>query len=285
MKLVSKMKPKEGIPGQAFHYNNSNYLLCREIIKRVSDTSYSDFLKEEIFDPLEMPSTYVVNKIIAEEEINVDNFYQPGGEIYASAKDLYKFSVAYNNHEIINSTNRSTAFSRPSLLDGTRSNYGFGWYIQEDGDHKSVGHWGGGESVKSFLELYLSENRSLCILSVDCTLYVDKIHSMIRNIWNGIPYEIPKKFTRHSLDASVLQSYPGSYLLPQMGLIHVSSDDGRLYLRPDPVPGKEELVPMSDSTFTFANQDLRWQFYWKDGEIIGLGLQGKPESMGPKQKN
>ena len=284
LNLVSTVKPKGGPPGEAFHYNNSNYLLCRKLIESISKTSYSDFMKLKVFEPLDMVSAQVSHKEIP-KEINADNFYQAGGEIYSTAYDLHKFASTYLSNELVSSENRRLAFSRPLLIDGTHSNYGFGWYIRENDASKSVGHWGGGEFVKSYLELYLSENRSLIILSVDCTLYMDKIYEMIRNIWDGLSYEVPEKFKRHTIASSILQSYVGSYLLPQMGLLHVSTKNGRLYLRPDPVPGKEELVPLSDSTFIFANQDLRWQFYKSDDDVIGFGFENKIESMGPKQEN
>ncbi len=283
--LISRIKPESGPPGEKFAYNNSNFFLCRQIIEAVSELSYGEFMQEYFFEPLDMSHTYVVEELDSQyENITVNNFYRPGGEIRSTATDLFKFYEAYMGTGFIDPNSRQMAFTRPELSDRSLSNYGFGWYIHVDAGDTSVGHWGGGESVKNYLELYFTENRSLIILSVDCTIYMDKIYAMIRNVWEGKPYVIPRKFEDHTVSANILNEYVGQYMSPQMGLLHISKDGDKIFLRPDPVPGKEELIPMTDSTFRFANQDLQWQFYRKSGQVVGFGFEGKPDEMGLRQE-
>ena len=49
-----KDKPLEFKPGEKFNYSNSGYILLGQIIESVSGKSYASFLKEAIFDPLQM---------------------------------------------------------------------------------------------------------------------------------------------------------------------------------------------------------------------------------------
>ena len=282
LNVVTEVQPEGGSPGDKFHYNNSNYFLVRQIIEEVTGTSYADFMKEKVFAAFDMNESQLLFPM-QPESVNADNFYQPGGGIFSTVDDLFRFSLSYQDDQVISSENRQRAFSKPVLHDGTASSYGLGWYIFESEDGKSVGHWGGGESIKAYLELYLHEEKSLALLSVDCTPYMDAIYAMIRDIWEGRKYEVPQKVEAYNIDPELFEEYVGSYLLPQMGLLHISTTNGKLYLRPDPIPGKEELVPVSDSTFMFANQDLRWQFYRQNGEVVGFGFQGQPENMGPRQ--
>ncbi len=280
--LVSEVKPEGGVPGDEFHYNNSNYFLAQQIIEQVTGMRYADYMRDKMFSSFHMNQSQLLSPV-QRKSVNADNFYQPGGGILSTVHDLFRFSLSYQEDQVISAENRQRAFTKPVLNDGTASNYGLGWYILENEDGKSVGHWGGGESIKAYLELYLDEERSLALLSVDCTPYMDPVYAMIRDIWEGKDYVIPKKVETYNIDPELFQDYVGSYLLPGMGLLHVSTENGKLFLRPDPIPGKEELVPLSDSTFMFANQDLRWQFYRKNGEVVGFGFEGKPENMGPKQ--
>ena len=50
-------KPLDFRPGEKFHYSNSGYFLLGAVIEKVSGQSYEAFLKEAIFDPLEMKDT------------------------------------------------------------------------------------------------------------------------------------------------------------------------------------------------------------------------------------
>ena len=287
LELISRIRPPAGKAGEKFYYNNSNYLLCRSIIENVSGMSYADFMKHYVWNPLGMDHTHTDARVNlpADAPINADNFYNPGSGIHSTAGDLFRFAHALKSNTVISHKSVEEAFSRPLLNDGTKSNYGFGWYILETPDGKSVGHWGRGEGVKTYLELYLTEEKTLVMLTVHSTSYVDQTYQVIRDIWAGNPYELPTRIQAYDIDPKLYKEYTGSYLTPNLGLLHVSVENGKLYLRPDPVPGKEELVPSSDSTFYFRNQDLEWQFYRDgNGEVIGFGFKGDRKEMGMKQK-
>ena len=282
--LIRRVKPQAGNGGEKFFYNNTNYLLARSIIENVSGMPYADFMNQNILNPLDMKYTHAdTTAYPADIQINADNFYNPSSEINSTAGDLFQFAQALTNYTLASQESVEEAFSQTMLNDGSKSNYGLGWYILETPDGKSVGHWGGGESVKAYLEMYLTDKKKLVILSVNSTGYIDKTYEVIRNIWAGKSYELPTKLSEYDIDPSLFEEYTGRYLTPNLGLLHVSTENGKLYLRPDPIPGKEELVPSSDSTFYFSNQDLEWQFYRNgEGKVIGFGMKGKPEAMGQK---
>jgi CubicO group peptidase (beta-lactamase class C family) len=49
--------PPDFAPGAGFHYNNSAYFLLGEIVAKVSGKSLGDYLRETLFEPLEMKDT------------------------------------------------------------------------------------------------------------------------------------------------------------------------------------------------------------------------------------
>lgn len=88
----------------------------------------------------------------------------------------------------------------------------------------------------------------------------------------------------YDIDLDLYEKYEVSYLTPGFGLLHVSVENGKLYLRPDPIPGQEELIPASDTTFYLKDRSMEWQFFLDaEGNVIGFGAKGIPESMGEKQ--
>ena len=50
-------------PGSAFRYSNSNYILLADIVEQASGQYYNDFLREYIFDPLDMKHTGLITEV------------------------------------------------------------------------------------------------------------------------------------------------------------------------------------------------------------------------------
>jgi CubicO group peptidase (beta-lactamase class C family) len=47
------------VPGSEFNYNNTGYALMTEVIKRVTGTPFPEWMKVNVFEPLEMHHTVV----------------------------------------------------------------------------------------------------------------------------------------------------------------------------------------------------------------------------------
>ena len=46
-------------PAQGFNYCNTNFVLLALIIEKISGKTFPAFMKENVFDPLQMKNTYV----------------------------------------------------------------------------------------------------------------------------------------------------------------------------------------------------------------------------------
>ena len=44
--------------GETYEYSNANYVLVAYLIEKYTDLSYSEYLKENIFEPLALENTY-----------------------------------------------------------------------------------------------------------------------------------------------------------------------------------------------------------------------------------
>lgn len=124
---------------RGFSYSNTNYALLALIIEKVSGIPYSAYLKQTIFDPLGMKNTYVFS--IADSARSMPSYFYSGKQyafdfldlvygdknIYSTAQDLLKFTVAFSSGTFLN-TNLSEAALTPYSFEkpGTH-NYGLGW--------------------------------------------------------------------------------------------------------------------------------------------------------------
>jgi CubicO group peptidase (beta-lactamase class C family) len=167
-------------PDCRFNYCNTNYALLGLLIEKVSGTSYSSFLKEELFKPLGMLHTSTILDI----DLNGPNTTRPYDErwrpiefdasdyvlgdksIYSTPYDLYLFSEAMYNNRIIKPQTQElayTAFSR----EQKNSNYGYGWRMVNYNDpvKKEVYHNGWWHGYRSSFHRRLNDTLTVVILS------------------------------------------------------------------------------------------------------------------------
>lgn len=290
IKLISKHSPDSGHPGENFFYNNANYYLLASIVEKVSGKNFESFLNERILNPLQMNHTFDGTdkeiKRIKKEGINADNFIQAygAGSIFTTVHDLYLYDQGLKNNEILNQDLQSQAYEMTKLKNDSISNYGFGWRINNDEKYGlTVSHIGDGINMWAGIQRFLKADKTMIIIHAFSNEYHQQVYQAIRNIWEGQNFEMPLKRERYDIDPKLFEKYVGTYKSTMFGKVHVSSENGKLYLRPDPIPGKEELVPASDTIFYFKNQNLEWQFYLNDDQKVkGFGLKGDPNMMGLK---
>lgn len=61
-------------PGKEYNYNNASYFILSEIIEKVSGQSFADFMYEELFEPLDMSSTYVAAEMADHPRSNARSY-------------------------------------------------------------------------------------------------------------------------------------------------------------------------------------------------------------------
>lgn len=140
--------------GTKFQYSNSGYIILSLIIERVSKITYAEFLKKNIFDPLQMYHTIVYesgtnipDKAIGynkDQQIDDYSLLTTGdGGIYATAEDLFKLDKGLITNQLLSEKSTARLYQTPVLPDGTHSKYGAGWFIEKTGGHMIAQHTGG----------------------------------------------------------------------------------------------------------------------------------------------
>ena len=178
LESLYKKQPGGGArPGRNFNYNNTNYVLLATLIEKVSGFSYAEFLKKEIFDPLNMKHTYVYDMqhaAVATPSFNwdgsfwsLDEFDLTYGDknIYSTPRDLLKWDQALNAGRVLNTALLDSAYTPLSNERPSVHNYGMGWRLLNLKNGKKViyhhGRWHGFNSMFARLP---DENATIVIL-------------------------------------------------------------------------------------------------------------------------
>ncbi|MBK7172571.1 MAG: beta-lactamase family protein [Bacteroidales bacterium] len=159
--------PPYNKPGSFFSYNNTNFILLASIIEKISGLSYSSFMQERIFTPLDMTHTFVDThapdtllnlKTIGHhgnrqrEREFYDGVYGDKG-IFSSVEDLSKWYFGLRHECLLNKQWLKEAFTPRSFEKKSRHNYGFGFrMITQPDDMNKVeyiyhGGWWAGYST------------------------------------------------------------------------------------------------------------------------------------------
>lgn len=197
-------------PGTQFQYSNTGYVLLAEIIERVSGTSFQSFMASNIFNPLNMKDTQVFNLLSESEplrrvygyksslwlfggkkvpqDLNYFDGVAGDGAIYSSAQDLYLWHKALNEGALVSNELYNIAYTPAQLSNGSKTKYGFGWFINTD---KSVEHAGGWQGFSSYIHRNLERDELIVTLDNSSnTLRVNFIGFKFNSIGLNLQYFI-----------------------------------------------------------------------------------------------
>jgi CubicO group peptidase (beta-lactamase class C family) len=292
-KLVNYFKdsPLNFEPGSKFQYSNSGYHLLGLIIEKVSGLDYEDYLRSEIFVKADMKNTLadtnlkiIKNRASGYEKNNekiINSSYLDmsvpfsAGNLLSTTQDINKWYKALFNYKIIGKENLEKAHSPYILKDGTKSNYGYGWFVDNLQGEKIIAHEGG---INGFLSsvIFVPKNQILTILLSNCmcnpTAYTAK---EIAAFSIGKPLPIKRKV---KLSTNLLEKYVGDYSMEnEVWSIRIKNDE--LYLMFENGNGypifalneEEFFAEEWDAKFIFKmkDNDIQFQLIYSGGKVIG----------------
>lgn len=146
-------------PGAEWRYSNTGYALLALAVERASGRRFADFLHDRIFAPLKMTGSVAYERgrsavphrafgytDTAGTWIRTDQSLTSAvlgdGGIYTSVADLARWYDALDRHVLLDSADYAPALEPPVLADGTRSQYGFGWFVDTWRGEPRVWHYG-----------------------------------------------------------------------------------------------------------------------------------------------
>lgn len=183
-------------PGTGYRYSNSGYIVLGLIIEAITNRTYFDYVRENIFLKAQMFNTdaYEVDKPIpnlAEGYTKSKNgewmnnlFLRPvkggaAGGSYSTIQDLLKFSNALLNYEFLNESNTKILTTGKWNL-GYNTSYAYGFTEEIIDRDRIIGHTGGFPGVKAILMIFPKTGFIAIVLSNKDNGSFRKIQSFIK---------------------------------------------------------------------------------------------------------
>ena len=187
-------------PGRNFDYSNTGYFVLASIVEKISGISFGSFLKQNIFEPLQMKNSYVYsfeNDSIRENQLDgyrlhrgwrhvkirstVNDAIVGDKNVYTTAEDLFKWTQGLNSGNLLTKKSLALMFTKGETIYGRKVPYGFGFRIDTK-EKNSIYHYGKWNGFSTGLTTYLEDDLVVIILEHTSYNALKSLNRKIKNI-------------------------------------------------------------------------------------------------------
>jgi CubicO group peptidase (beta-lactamase class C family) len=166
-------------PGEKYIYCNTGYSIMTALIEKQSGMSYSDFLKEKIFDPLNMNNTYScdynhdASNAVQRYSLDSTGYHAAtimhfsnligGGGIVSNVQDMAKWGMALISGKNL-PVNYTNIWKPIFLNSGESTGYGLGMGVSEYKGRSFYYHPGMGDGMNSVNLIFKKEKITITVI-------------------------------------------------------------------------------------------------------------------------
>lgn len=188
--LISHATGPTFAPGTRYAYSNTGYVLLALVVERASGRRFADFLHDRIFAPLGMTGTvayeagramptgarrvmdhdraygYTVSSsgVARTDQSNTSATLGDGG-VYTSVHDLAKWDRALERHTLVSADAQRLAWTPPTLPHDSATQYGFGWFVDQDHGTMRLTHHGESRGFTNAILRYPERRITVIVLT------------------------------------------------------------------------------------------------------------------------
>jgi len=169
-------------PGRNFDYSNTGYFVLASIVEKVSGLNFCSFVKENIFDPLEMKNSFVFNvnnELLPKNQLfgyrlyrgwrhlkinrTVNDGIVGDKNVYSTSEDLFRWILGLNSGKLLSKKSLDLMYSKGETIYGRKVPYGFGFRINTK-EQNTIYHHGKWNGFSTGITQYLDDDLVVIIL-------------------------------------------------------------------------------------------------------------------------
>ena len=254
--LAKEKMPLLFEPGKKWEYSNTAYMLLASIIEKVSGQTFTNFLAENIFQPLGMMHTRIyntrrssgdtianyaygytfndsLNRYLLPDSLPDMSFviYMDGmqgdGTVNSTTGDLLKWDRAVKNHSLLKDETQKEMLKGQAIIDTVKNSmYGYGVFMEKNDLGNIISHAGGWPGYATFLARNIEKDQTYIILSNNNS-HSQGICNGLQHIMAGKPVAMPYEHKEIVSDSAGLASFTGNY--DGVARIKIEQRGSRLY--------------------------------------------------------
>jgi CubicO group peptidase (beta-lactamase class C family) len=271
LKLVSRQKELNFLPGEEFLYCNTGFTLLAEVVARVSGRTFAQFTDERIFKPLQMSSTLFYDdheKIVKNRTYSyhqdstglkksVLSYANVGAtSLFTTVEDLSLWAMNFEEPMVGNRAIVEKMKNRFVLNNGNTIDYALGQTIGTYKGLNMISHGGSDAGYRTFLGRFPDQRFAVVVLSNLASFNPSGIAMRIADIYlDGQLQEEQEEnmrteatSARVKIEPDTLNAYTGDYRMDDGTVISILLRNKGLAIK---VTGQPEAMLESVSTTRF----------------------------------
>lgn len=259
--IVSRQSALNFVPGHEYSYSNTGFNLLAVVVGRVSGTSFAEFSKRRIFEPLGMTSTQwrddyrrivpgrsTAYRVASDGTVEIDRPIEDvhgNGGILTTVGDLTVWNRALTDGRLGGPDFVRMMHDTGQLNDSSEIVYASGLRVGSLGRAPSVTHTGSTAGYRAFLGRYPDQGLSVAMLCNASNVSTGGTGARIARIYLGDVADEPPPHQGVAVPTSVLAELAGLYRDPVTGdPLRIEVRDGTLA-----AGGGPALIPLSPTEF------------------------------------
>jgi CubicO group peptidase (beta-lactamase class C family) len=200
LQLLKRQTKTYFAPGSEYRYSNTGYAHLALIVEKVSGMKFAAFLKQNIFDPLQMTRTVAFEDGVSVVANRAYGYSPRGGGfertdqsltsavlgdggIYSSVEDLFQWDQALYTAKLVRPETLRQAFTAATLSDGKKTSYGFGWELGKQRGVANVHHSGSTMGFRTFILRFPDRRFTTIVLANRGNANPDEIAGKIADLY------------------------------------------------------------------------------------------------------
>jgi len=226
--------------GSTYEYCNINFMIAGLIVENVSGLSYTDYVTEHIFEPLEMDHSYASRELALADGLAEGHIYMfghifsdegpmppanlPAGTLITSVEDLSRYAIThlnegkYHDKAIVSPQGMAELHARAIFIGGEQY-YAMGWHVGKVDSISYLLHAGDAGRNHTIVILMPDQNSGLILLAnASGFVQSEQVNEMGRELFymlNGKPA------APVTLPLSLQLQYGGLLLTPLLQILGI----------------------------------------------------------------
>jgi CubicO group peptidase (beta-lactamase class C family) len=248
--MARHMRDLNYTPGAEYSYTNTGYNLLAEIVARVTDEPFADWMAANVFGPLGMESTHFqaeYNMIVPNKACSyradpgrgfqnaTDNLTAMGSSsLYTTTEDLVRWVLNFEQGRVGGPEALELMLQQGVLNNGRIVDYAFGQGVGSYKGARTVSHGGSWAGFRTFLLRFPDQRFAVIALGNFSHFNSSATAYAIADIYLFPEGEAAERGTSDAgepeieVDRRILDDYAGTYRLGPGWLLTITHEDGRL---------------------------------------------------------
>lgn len=270
-------KPLEFPPGEKWNYSNSGYLLLSYLVEKIGGQTYEQFVRENIFTPLEMKdSGYDSNRTIIPQRaaghspspngpVNAEFIHMSiphgAGALYSTTEDLLRWTQGVFGGKLLSPA------SLGKMKTPFKNDYAFGLQVRTTNGRTVIDHGGGIEGFNTMLVYYPDSKLTIAVLANLNGNAPGEIAMKLGAVAHGETIKLTSERKEITLPPGILARYVGTYEVTPTVNMAITLVDGKLMTQ----LGQQRALPLfaeSETSFFLKAVDAQVEFVKDDKGVV-----------------